>query len=1045
MFNKIIQYSINNKLVVALILLSGVIWGISSMLQLPIDAVPDVTNNQVVILTQCPTLASQEVEQYVTAPLELKIANLQGVEEIRSTSRQGLSVITIVFNEAIEMYKARQMVSEQIKMAEQNIPIEFGKPEMAPTTTGLGEIYQYTIVPQKGYEDKYSLTDLRTIQDWIVKRQLAGVDGVIEISSFGGYVKQYEISVKPDRLKANDISLAEVYESLSINNANTGASYIEKNNQAYFIRGEGVTKTIEDIESIAIKNSGTPLLISDIATVSIGHSNRFGAMTRAGIGETVGGIVLMLKGADSEKTIKGVKERIARIEKTLPEGLKLLAFIDRTQLIDRSVGTISKNLLEGGLIVVFVLILLLGSIRAGFLVASVIPITMIITFGFMKFFGISANLMSLGAIDFGLLVDCSIIVVEAVLLQLHTSKQFKIPLIPQSQMDSLVDASASKVLSSAVFGGFIILIVYLPILSLTGVEGKMFGPMAQTVSIAILIAIMLSLTYIPMASALFLRNEGNKHFRISDKIVNTMYAFYEPSVKWALKSKSFVIGLAFGLLVLSGAAFWSLGGEFIPTLDEGDIAVDFQTPSGSSLSTSIEATIKAQKALLKQYPEIKEIVGRIGSSEVPTDPMPPEMSDLIINMKDRDEWTSADSREEMVEKMTETIKANVPYASIEFSQPIQMRFNEMIAGARSEIVVKIFGDDLNLLTKNAEKCAKIINKLKGVASTKVERLVGLPQISVKYNRSKIAQYGVSIAELNNLLKAAYSGQETGVLFENEKRFDVVVRLDSAYRTDIEQIKQLYLKTGNGIGVSFGEVADISYVSGPAQISRENTKRRINIGIAVSNTDVETLVDQIKTELDSKIKLPAGYYLEYGGSFENLVKAKKRLSIAVPIALLLIFIFLYFTFNSLKQSLMIFTAIPLSAIGGIAALMIRGMPFSISAGIGFIALFGVAVLNGIVLIGYFNQLEKESDLPLYARVMEGVKVRFRPVIMTAAVASLGFLPMAISTSAGAEVQKPLATVVIGGLISATILTLIVLPVIYSIFSKNTKTNINETIL
>lgn len=686
-----------------------------------------------------------------------------------------------------------------------------------------------------------------------------------------------------------------------------------------------------------------------------------------------------------------------------------------------------------------VLVLLLGSVRAGILVASVIPLTMLITFSIMNIVGISANLMSLGAVDFGLLVDCSVIVVESVLFQLHNDKKYKMPLIPTQQMDDMVHTSAAKVLSSAVFGGLIILIVYLPILSLSGVEGKMFGPMAMTVSIAILIAIFLSLTYVPMASAWFLRKEGGKHFKLSDKIVNTIYMKYEPMVKWALHKQKIVLSLAFGLFVASIGVFMTMGGEFIPTLDEGDLAVDFQTPAGSSLTATIEASTKAQKALKKHFPEIKQIVGRIGSSEVPTDPMPPEMADLMINMKDHEEWTSASSREEMVAKMAKVLEEEVPGTSVEFTQPIQMRFNEMIAGARSEIVVKIFGNDLKTLSSRAEACEKIIKKIDGVASVKVERVTGLPQISVKYNRDKIAQYGLAVQDLNLILKTAFAGQQAGVVFEDEKRFDMVLRLDSTHRSDIENIKQLYVPTGNGSSVNFAEVADIQYVTGPAQISREGTKRRINIGVGVLNRDVESLVAEIKQKVESKVKLPAGYYYDYGGAFENLQKAKQRLSIAVPVALLLIFAMLYFTFNSLKQSLMIFTAIPLSAIGGIFALWLRGMPFSISAGVGFIALFGVAVLNGIVLIGYLNQLESEGVDNIYQRVMQGVRVRFRPVIMTAAVASLGFLPMAISTSAGAEVQKPLATVVIGGLVSATFLTLVVLPVLYSLFIGKRKEN------
>lgn len=1040
MFEKIIYYSIHNKLVISLLIVGLVIWGGYSLTQLPIDAIPDVTNNQVVILTQSPTLAAQEVEQYITTPIELQVANLQGVSETRSTSRQGLSVITLVFEEGIEMYLARQMVAEQLKIAEGEIPANFGKPELAPITTGLGEIYQYTIKPQKGYESRYSLTDLRTIQDWVVKRQLAGVSGVIEISSFGGFVKQYEVSVRPERLQAANITISELYEAIQKNNANTGGSFIEKNDQAFFIRGDGATKSLDDLAQIVVKNTGgVPVLVGDVAEVKFGHANRYGAMTRDGESEAVGAVVLMLKGAGSEKTIKGVKERIARIEKTLPDGLTISPFIDRTKLIDKAIRTVRNNLLEGGIIVIGVLVLLLGSIRAGFLVASVIPLTMLITFALMNTFGISANLMSLGAIDFGLLVDCSVIVVEGVLFQLHHDKHYRRPLIPQGEMDKMVNFSASKVLSSAIFGGFIILIVYLPLLSLAGVEGKMFKPMAMTVSLAILVALFLSMTYIPMMASLWLRKEGNKHFKLSDKIVEKSYNFYEPVVIKALQWRKGTIATAGILLIVSVLVFVQMGGEFIPTLDEGDIAVDFQAPPGSSLSSTVDATLKAQKALKENFPEIIQIVGRIGASEVPTDPMPVEMADLMINMKDHSEWTSADNREEMVEKMAAVIEEEVPGVSAEFTQPIQMRFNEMIAGAKSEIVVKIFGEDLDELAKKAAECERLIHKIEGVASVKVERVTGLPQIQVKFNKAKLAQYGLTVDELNLLLKTAFAGETAGVIFEKERRFDVAIRLDSAYRTDIENVKNLQVRTSAGSYLNFSELADIQYVNGPAQISREDTKRRITIGIGILNRDVESIVADIQKEIEAKVQLPSGYYFDYGGAFENLQEAKARLSIALPIALLLIFALLYFTFNSVKQSLMIFTAIPLSAIGGIFALWLRGMPFSISAGVGFIALFGVAVLNGIVLIGYLNQLEKEGVENVYDRVRQGVKVRFRPVIMTAAVASLGFLPMAISTSAGAEVQKPLATVVIGGLVSATFLTLVVLPVLYTLFTKNANNN------
>lgn len=1040
MFDSLIKYSIHNKLVVGIIIGLSVIAGGFSLQTLPVDAVPDVTNNQVVVLTQSPTLATQEVEQYITAPLEMQFVNIQKIVDVRSISRQGLSVITLVFEDDFDINLARQLVAEQIKMAEGKIPSNFGKPELAPITTGLGEIYQYTIDPVVNSPLKYDLTELRTIQDWIVKKQLSGIEGVTEISSFGGFVKQYEVSVDPLKLANLDLSIAEVFDAVSKNNANTGGSYIEKNDQTYFIRGEGVATNLEDLGQIVVKSrGGVPVLVKDVASVNFGHAKRFGAMTKNGNGEAVGGIVLMLKGADSEKTIKQVKARIEKINKNLPAGLEVKPFIDRTKLIDKSIKTVRNNLIEGGLIVIFVLVLLMGSIKAGLIVASVIPITMLITFGLMQVFGISANLMSLGAIDFGLLVDCSVIVVESVLFQMHSNKKYHVDKIPEDEFNSLVYRSSSKVLSAALFGGIIILIVYLPILSLGGIEGKMFKPMAMTVSIALVIAILLSLTYVPAATSLLLKKEGKKEFKLSSTIINKLFSVYFPAFEKAIKNYKVVLLSALGLFVVSLLLFLNMGGEFIPSLDEGDFAVDFQTPQGSSLSTTIDATTRAQKALMKNFPEIDQIVGRIGSSEVPTDPMPPEMSDLMINLKDHSEWTSASSPSELSEKMAAVLAEEVPGTNFEFTQPIQMRFNEMIAGSKSEFAIKIFGNDLELLNKKGQEVEKVLSKIAGTKSVKVERIAGMPQINVKYRMDKLAEYGLTVEELNFILKSSFAGETAGVVFEKEKRFDIVVRNNIENRDDVDHIKNLSIHAGSGALLKFENVADIGYQNAPPQISREKSNRRIIIGVGISpDRDVESYANEVAKTLEAKVKLPTGYYFEYGGSFENLIRAKERLIIAVPGAMLLIFFMLYFSLKSFGQAALVFSAIPFSAIGGVFALLIRGMPFSISAGVGFIALFGVAVLNGLVLISYFNQ-STEPDLLL--RIKEGVSARFRPVLVTAFVASLGFMPMAISTSAGAEVQKPLATVVIGGLVSATLLTLFVLPIIYLIFMKRVKKDEN----
>ncbi len=1030
-FDSIIRFSVGNKLIVGMLVLGLIGWGSYSLSQLPIDAVPDITTNQVVVLTQSPALAAQEMEQYITTPVELSLANVQGVEEIRSVSRLGLSVITVVFDDGMDILKARQLVGEQLAQAEQDIPAEFGKPYLAPITTGLGEIYQYTLVPQPGYEDRYDLTELRTMQDWIVKRQLAGVAGVVEVSSFGGHVKQYEVSINPERLRAAGVTLAELFAAVQHNNGNTGGSYLEKNSQAFFIRGEGAVKSLEDIGNIVLRNTnGVPLLVRNVADVKYGAAVRYGAMTRDGQSEAVGAVVLMLKGADAERTIMLVKERVARIQKSLPEGVRIVPFIDRTELIDRAIGTVEKNLLEGGLIVIFVLVLLLGNWRAGLIVASVIPLAMLFTFGMMRLFGVSANLMSLGAIDFGLVVDGSVIVVEGVLHFLHGHWKTG-DRLSQNQMDETVQTNAARILKTAVFGQVIILIVYIPILSLSGIEGKMFQPMALTVSFAIVGALLLSLTYVPAATALFLKKEIRNEENFSDKLVGKMFTAYEPIVRRALDFRVAVVVVA--VIILAGSAwlFSTLGGEFIPQLDEGDIAIDLRMPTGTSLTETIEASLKAERVLLKNFPEIKQVVGRIGASEVPTDPMPVEMTDQMINMKPRSEWTSASSREEMSEKMAEVLEREVPGVMAEFTQPIQMRFNEMITGARSDVVVKIYGDDLDLLFERANAAAALITPIAGVASCRVEPIVGLPQINAVYHRDRLAQYGLDVADVNQLIRTAFAGETAGVVFEGERRFDLVVRLDSTHRTDLTDLRNLYVPLPRGGAVPLGELAEITYQEAPAQISRDDTKRRITIGVNVLGRDVQSVVQVIQAKIEKGVPLPEGYYYSYGGAFENLQQATDRLLIAVPLALALIFVLLYFTFSSLVEALLIFTAVPFSAVGGIWALWLRDMPFSISAGVGFIALFGVAVLNGIVLISYLNQLEKEGDRNLRDRILHGVQARFRPVIMTASVASLGFLPMALSTSAGAEVQRPLATVVIGGLITATLLTLVVLPVLYSL--------------
>lgn len=1032
MLDKIIKFSIKNKVVIGLMTLVWIIWGVWSATKLPIDAVPDITNNQVQIITVCPTLAGQEVEQLVTFPIEQSIANVPGIQETRSISRFGLSVITVVFKEEVNVYFARQLISEQLKSAVEEIPKGVGTPELAPVSTGLGEVYQYILHPKKGSEKKYNAKELRTMQDWIVRRQLNGTPGVAEINSFGGELKQYEVGIDPNRLKAMGISISDLFTALEKNNQNTGGAYIDKKPNAYFIRGIGLVASLDDIKNIAVKNEtgSVPIFVKDVADVRLGSAVRYGALTYNGKVDAVGGVVMMLKGANSNEVVENVKAKIPTIQKSLPNDVVIEPFLDRTDLVSRAISTVEKNLMEGALIVIFVLVVFLGNLRAGLIVASAIPLSLLFALGMMNVFGVSANLMSLGAIDFGLIVDGAVIIVEATLHLLHNKNK---GMLNQIQMDQEVGTAASKMMNSAIFGQIIILIVYVPILTLAGVEGKMFTPMAKTVGFAIIGATILSITYIPMMSALFLSKKISHKDTLSDKMMNAIQKVYQPLLQKAIRIKYIIVSATIAIFVIAAFIFKNMGGEFIPQLQEGDFAFHCILPQGSSLSQSIETSMQASR-IIKQFDEVKMVVGKTGSAEVPTDPMPPEATDMIVVLKPQSEWKTKKSYNELADEISEKLET-IPGVFFEKNQPIQMRFNELMTGIRQDVAVKIFGENLDSLAVYADKVGKVIQSVDGATAPQIERVSGLPQINVQYDRTRIANYGLNIEDVNNAVSTAFAGKAAGQVFENERRFDLVVRLDSLHRSDISDVNNLMITTATGAQIPLSQVANVSYKLGPAQISRELGKRRIVIGFNVKGRDVESVVKDIQAKLDKEIKLPSGYYFTYGGQFENLQEASKRLMIAVPVSLLLIFMLLYFTFRSFKQAGLIFTAIPMSAIGGVFALLLRDMPFSISAGIGFIALFGVAVLNGIVLIGTFNQLEKEGETDLLKRVYEGTKSRLRPVLMTATVASLGFLPMAISTGAGAEVQKPLATVVIGGLVSATFLTLFVLPMLYIIF--NTK--------
>ena len=1028
MIDKIISFSINNKFLIGLLTLALIIGGIWSMTQVPLDAVPDITNNQVQVITQAPNLGTEDIEQFVTYPVEVAMANLPGVIEIRSISRFGLSVVTIVFEDDMGTYLPRQLVAEKLTEVKEEIPRGFGEPSMGPISTGLGEIYQYTLKVDSAHKDLYSSTDLRTMQDWIVSRQMAMVPGVVEINAIGGKVKQYEVAIDPDELKAIGLNIVDVYNALEANNQNTGGAYIEKDHYANFIRGEGLARSVQDIENMLVKNvNGLPITVKDVAKVQFGSAVRYGTLTQDGEGEVVGGLVMMLKGANSNDVIERVKERMATIQKSLPEGVIIQPLLDRSKLIAKTTGTVTENLLVGALIVIFVLVFLLGNWRGGLIVASTIPLSLLFAFIMMHYFGVWANLMSLGAIDFGIIIDGAVIIVESTVFMLHGIILKKQHITTKVRNDVAFESS-SKMMNSAFFGQLIILIVFIPILALEGVEGKMFKPMALTFMFAMIGVMILCLTYVPMMSAWFIRMNKTSKTSWGDRFVLWLENIYEPILKKSLKKGKWVLGSAIVLLGLAGFTFSQMGGEFVPQLDEGDIAFHAILKPGSSLTEMIETTTKIETVVKKQFPEVQKIVSRIGVAEVPTDPMPMDLADIFVILAPKEEWVTTDSKEKLVEMMKEELE-RIPGVNYEFTQPIEMRFNELLEGVREDVAIKLYGEDINMLANKAEEISKIIAGTKGIGDMRVEATTGLPQMTVQYNRHKLAQYGLNVEALNMVIQSAFAGGKAGVIFEGEKRFDLVVRLDEKHRKSIEDLKSLYVNLPNGTQIPLKEVANISYKPGPMQISRDNTNRRTFVGINVRGRDIKSLVEEIQQKLDAQLDLPAGYYIRYGGAFDNLERATKRLQVVVPIALGLIFILIFFALKSFKQSMMIYMAIPLAAIGGIYSLWLRDMPFSISAGVGFIVLFGVAVLNGLVLISGWNELKEEGMTDLNERIRQGARRRIRPILLTALTDVLGFLPMAISTSAGAEVQQPLATVVIGGMISATLLTLFILPILY----------------
>lgn len=1039
MINRIIDFSINNKFIIGLLTLALIGAGIYSMTQVPIDAVPDITNNQVQVITQSPNLGTEDIEQFVTYPVEVAMSNLPDVKEIRSISRFGLSVVTVVFDDDMGTFLPRQLVSEKLTEVREQIPEELGQPSMGPITTGLGEVYQYTLKVEPEFQDEYSLADLRTMQDWIVQRQMAMVPGVVEINAIGGKIKQYEVAVDPNELKAIGLTITDIFKALEANNKNTGGAYIEKNHQANFIRGEGLVRNLNDIKKIVIKNeNGVPITVNDVAEVRFGFAVRYGALTQDGEGEVVGGLVMMLKGANSNEVIVRVKDRMAEIQKSLPEGVVIEPLLDRSKLISETTGTVRNNLLEGALIVIFVLVFLLGNWRGGLIVASTIPLSLLFAFILMNVFDVWANLMSLGAIDFGIIVDGAVIIVEASVFLMASYVLKKKSLDKKDRNEIAADAS-KKMMNAAFFGQLIILIVFLPILALEGVEGKMFQPMALTFIFAMIGAMVLCLTYVPMMSALFLKPPKKEKKSWGDRFVHWVQRKYEPLLLNVLEKGKWVVGIAVAIFAVAIFTFAKMGGEFIPQLDEGDIAFHAILKPGSSLSETIETTTKIERIVKAEFPEVEKIVSRIGVAEVPTDPMPMDFADVFVILKPQDEWVSAESKDELIDKMKDAVSI-IPGVNYEFTQPIEMRFNELLEGIREDIAIKIYGEDIDVLASKADEITKIIAGTEGIGDMRAEATSGLPQMTIKYNRNKLAQYGVSIDQLNTMVQSAFAGGYAGVIFEGEKRFDLVVRLDEQNRSDINDIRNLYINLPNGSQIPLQELAAIEYTPGPMQISRDNTNRRTYVGVNVRGRDVESLVNEIRDKLDANLDLPPGYFIRYGGAFENLERASDRLQTVVPIALLLIFILIYFALKSFPQTLMIYLAIPMATIGGVFALWLRDMPFSISAGVGFIVLFGVAVLNGLVMISGLNELKEEGVTDLKERIIEGTKRRVRPIMLTAFTDILGFLPMAISASAGAEVQRPLATVVIGGLITSTLLTLFILPIFYQWVEKRSERKI-----
>lgn len=1034
MINALIRFSIAQKLVVLLLVAIMAAAGAYSLINLPIDAVPDVTNVQVQVLTNAPSLAPLEIERQITFPIEVAMSGIPGVEEIRSVSKFGISNVTIVFEESTDIYFARQLILERMATARENIPPGIGSPEMGPIATGLGEIYQYEVRAEPG--SNHTATDLRTIHDWNIRRQLMSVPGVTEVNSHGGYGKQYEVRLSPEKLQSYGLTLGQVHDAVMANNGTVGGGYIEKGAEQYLLRGVGLVEKMDDITNIVVKTGkeGVPVFVRDLGEVVEGQSIRQGAVSTNGEGEIVSGMAIMLKGENSRVVAERVKARIDEIRKTLPKGVTIEPFYDRTSLVQRAIATVEKNLLEGAALVIFVLLLLLGNWRGALLVATIIPLSMLFAAILMRAFNVSGNLMSLGALDFGLIVDGAVVMVENVVRRRAEAQHEKSREPPERTiLEACLEVARPVVFAVAIIG-----IVYLPILSLRGIEGKMFVPMALTVIFALLGSLILSLTYVPAMLALILKGNVSES---ESFLVRWAKQIYRPSLAFVMKFRAQVLAVAVTTVVISGIIFPYLGGEFIPRLDEGDILVEAILLPSVSLNQSMALTTEVEKSL-KAFPEVKVIVSKCGAPAVATDSMSLNQCDVFVMLNPIDDWKSGWSKEKLIAEMSKKLESEVPgAASFGFMQPIEMRVNELIAGTRGDVAIKLFGDDLDVLAQKGEEINRVIGTIKGAEENKAEVTTGLPQLQIKPDRAAIARYGINVEDVNELVEAIFAGRKAGEVFEGEQRFDIVLRLNENASKTVESVRALMLTAPNGQRVPLAQVADIALVEGAAQISHEATRRRIVVSTNVRDRDIKSFVDEAKQKIASQVQLPPGYYLQWGGTFENLERATGRLLIVVPIALFLIFVMLFSTFGSAKQALIIYTGIPFAIVGGVVALALRGMPFSISAGVGFIALFGVAVLNGVVMISFINHLREEGKSVIDA-VNEGSMTRLRPVLMTALVASLGFIPMALATSAGAEVQRPLATVVIGGLITSTLLTLLILPTLYAWIEKDVEGEFTE---